>query len=271
MKKALVLGGDSRQLALCESLEENLVRVCHITSYEKLCGVDTGEFPVIILPVPTLKNGKSIVFSDSSELRLCDFISGLKSGQRVFGGTLPRQAVDSLNKQGAEYIDLLSDEDFLMTNAFFTAQGALCLLLESTDEYIVGKRLLITGFGRVASTLARLLSAVGCEVYISARNNSQLNVAAALGYKTVKPSLLEGSLMYFDYIFQTVPAPIFSEEAIKKIRGDCIFFELASFYGYQVRDALLAHNKRYVNASALPGRYLAKSAGRLMAECILKE
>ena len=130
------------------------------------------------------------------------------------------------------------------------------------------KKVLITGFGRVAEALALNLRAVGTDVYIIARNPKQLLKARCLGFKTVNFSALGGIVCMFDYIFNTVPHRVFSESDVFRIRDDALYFELASKpYGADRYD-FEKHKRKYIPGNALPGRFVPLSAAEIMADFI---
>ena len=133
----------------------------------------------------------------------------------------------------------------------------------------MGKSALIIGFGDVAQTLAEMLKNIGVSVFISARNSRKLSLALYSGYITVDMGEIAENIASFDYVFGTVPTNILSEEAIKNLNDNSLYFELAS-YPFNADKALFEkHCKNHINGSALPGRYLPLASGRLMAEYVL--
>ena len=130
------------------------------------------------MPIPLTKDGETL-YSECDELKikLSYLIDKLRDNQKIFGsGLMPYFKENGL--------DLMKDSVFKRANAMLTAQGALRLLLESTDDYIVSKKVLITGFGDVAENLGELLLRIGCEVNIKARSPKALLIAEMKGYGT---------------------------------------------------------------------------------------
>ena len=260
----LIIGGDIRQEKLKDILEMKGKEVYHIQYPADIKELDNAEkYSHIVLPVPLTKDGETL-YSNCDELKIkLSFLKDkLGNNQKIYGSSL----MAYFNENA---VDLMKDPLFKRANAMLTSQGALRLLLESTDDYIVTKKVLITGFGDVAETLADLLGRVGCRVYIKARSPEALLSAEMQGYGTSYLKYNDNSLGEYDYIFSTVPSEIFGERDILSIKDEGIFFELASYPFSAERDLFLKHNKRYILGSALPGKYLPTASAKLIADFIL--
>ena len=236
----LIIGGDIRQEKLKAILEMKGKEVYHILYPADIKELDNAErYSHIVLPVPLTKDGETL-YSECDELKikLSFLIDKLRDNQKIYGSGL----MPYFNENG---LDLMKDPLFKRANAVLTAQGALRLLLESTDDYIVPKKVLITGFGDVAETLADLLKRVGLRVCIKARSHKALLSAEMQGYGTSYLKYNENSLGEYDYIFSTVPAEIFGERDILSMKDEAIFFELASYpYGAD-RNLFIKYDKKY--------------------------
>ncbi len=268
MEKFIIIGGDKRMESLYSLL---LKKGKSVKLMSEPDSEDIASYTHIILPVPISKDKKR-VFSNKAgfDMSLGCIAEKLSSGQTVFGGGFTEALRKSLEEKGVICFDFMKQESFVTANAYLTAQGTLRLLLESTDEYIMGKKMLIIGFGRVSKALAALLKAIGTDVYIAARNPLQLEAAEYCAYKTLSLNDINGCLSDFSYIFGTVPSNILTEADIKLIGENCIYFELASAPFTADRNIFERYGKRYVFGGALPGKYLPGASGRLLCEYILR-
>ena len=260
----LIIGGDKRQEYLKNILSEKFQVVHHIMYPADMCELDNiGKYSNVILPVPTSKD-KEIVFSRNKDLKipLSDIYENLTEKQRVFGCTLPTE-------YNFRTYDFMKDKTFKLANARLTAQGTLRLLLENTEDYLPLKKALILGFGDVAETLAEILSKLGLEVYIAARNKNQLLKASFCGYKTIKLSSAGSCIFIFDYIFGTIPANILKSENVKSMKESAVYFELASSPFTVDSEHFTIHGKKHIYGSALPGRFLPLASAELIADFIL--
>lgn len=264
----LIIGGDKRMKVFADSFDVDGVKVCHIDNAEKLKTFrDYEEYTHIVLPLPSSKDGRTVFSSDDNfSLTFEKLTENLCERQIVFGGNLHGRLKALLDNKKIQYYDFMENEDFLVSNAFLTAQGALKLLLENTEDYLVHKKALIIGFGRVAVSLAALLCAVGTDIYIAARNAVQLENAEALGYKAINLSSIDEYIPLADFIFGSVPARVLSSETIALMRADAVYFELASAPFTADEYDFKLNGKKYVSGAALPGRYLPVASGRLIAD-----
>ena len=130
----------------------------------------------------------------------------------------------------------------------------------------------VTGFGRVAKALCRLLVAMGAQVTVGARKKSALQEAAMLGCRThllcgkdSVASLCQGKAA----VFNTVPHWIFDAAALSQIPRDVLLIDLASAPGGFDAEAARALGIPVIWALSLPGKYAPVSAGEIIAETVL--
>ncbi len=260
----LIIGGDKRQEYLKNILREKFQVVRHIMYPADICELDNpARYSHIILPIPTSKDKETVFCCNRNvKIRLSDIYGKLTEKQKVYGCSLPDDG-------SFLTFDLMKDETFKFANACLTAQGAIRLLLENTEDYISLKKALILGFGDVARTLAEMLSKLGLEVYIAARNKNQLLKASFCGYKTLKLSSVGSCIHIFDYIFGTIPENVVKSDDIKSIKESAVYFELASYPFTANKENFALHNKKHIDGSALPGRFSPLASAKLIADFIL--
>ena len=267
----LIVGGDKRMQMLGAILT---VRGHYCIRENKDCNIALSlidKAKVVVLPLPVTKDGVNI-FSDNIDFKLSlkDVFPALKPGQLVVSGGIGAKFSEKSESNGVRFFNLSDCEAFTVYNAYLTAQGALRLLLDNTQSYINGKIVLITGFGRVAKALCSVLKGLNMRICVAARNNVQLCEAKCLGYNALDINEISEEIYLFDYIFNTVPHQIFSRQIIKGIKKECIYFELASRPFGASEDDFTAENKKYILASALPGKYTAYSAAEKIADYVEK-
>ncbi|MGN1442787.1 MAG: dipicolinate synthase subunit DpsA [Acutalibacteraceae bacterium] len=271
MMRILILGGDERQRKLKTLFESDQNDVQYITEPDQvnLLGSALLKAQAVILPLPVSRDGR-LVYSDKSELNipLEKVIDGLDESKRLFAGIIRDNLKEKLVERNIPYFDYYTDEAFKSRNAFLTAQCALRLMLSNTDEYVVGKRALVTGFGRVGKATSEMLERVGLDVYVAARNEEQKATAYALGYKVLDIYDMESVIRIFDFIFNTVPFHVFSEREVGLMKDIALYIELASKpYGARP-EHFKKHKKRLLPAPSLPGRYCSTSAAEAIYRSI---
>ena len=270
MKGMLILGGDERQQRLAELFEKENVRVYPAfdnAALEKLRPLSAYE--TIILPVPCSKDRKH-VFSKNGALSLSLDAVAAAAGNttRIIGGGFPDGFCAAAQDNKAQLFDLLGEKDFALFNAHLTAQGAVRLLLENTKQYVVSKRALVTGFGKIARPTALFLRSLGLDVYVAARRRENLTECGALGFKALDIGDVSSYVRIFDFVFNTVPARLFSKSDIHHMKDGAVYFELASSpYGADESD-FEASGASFVFGGGLPGRFCPESCAEKIKESV---
>lgn len=270
MNNIIIIGGDKRQIELNNILSDNGFNSRYINSTDNAVSEpEIHEGDIIILPVPVSKDKENIYSSDSNfNLKINDVLRKADDTNIIFAGGFSKAVKACLDEKNIPFFDYLDCDELVLYNAYLTGLGAVRLLLDKTSEDIRGKKALVTGFGRVAKFTAQALKDVGCDVYVTARKILQLTEAECIGYKTIEFEK-RGSFVYlFDYIFNSVPENIFSEDDVGHIKGK--YFELASSpYGVN-KEFFINDENYYYDGGSLPGRYLSRSAAEKLAEITLE-
>lgn len=270
MNNIIIIGGDKRQSELNRILsDEGMSCIYFNSSDDDLSSIELHRDDIVILPVPVSKDKETVYSSVKGfNVKLNDIISRLSCTNTVFAGGFSNAVKAYLKEKNVNYFDYLDSEELTVYNAYLTGLGAVRLLFRGTDEDVTDKKVLITGFGRVAEFTAGALRNAGCDVYITARKKLQLIRAECSGYRVIDFEKRSAFLYLFDYIFNSVPCNIFSEEDISRYKGK--YFELASF-PYGVNKEWFCHRKSdYYDGGSLPGRYLSRSAAEKLAEITLE-
>ncbi len=273
----LVVGGDLRQIYLAGKLAENHKVFISATDRTMLDGGKaeyindihgiTADFAV--LPVPASNDGVTVNCPlGGREVPLSEVAECVKAGGIVFGGKINTSAGIILSEKGAKTEDYLRREELSVLNAEATAEGALQLAMEETATTIFGRKILITGFGRIAKSLARILVAIGAEVTIAARKKSDIAWAGIYGCKGVHISRLADAVTDKDIIFNTIPTVIIGEEILSEIGKSCLVIDLASKPGGVDFAAAGRLGVRTVWALSLPGKIAPVTSGEIIADTI---
>lgn len=171
----------------------------------------------------------------------------------VIGGKLDHPALQSYRR-----MDLLKEESYLARNAAITADCAIKVMAPKIDFVFQDCPVLILGWGRIGKCLAQMLRALGCRVTVAARKEADRAMLDALGYGAADFLQVPILLPNVRIVFNTVPKKILDIP----VPGHCIGVELSSADGI--------YGNHLVIARGLPGKYAPESAGKLMAETILR-
>lgn len=248
MERWLVIGTDARMKQLAKRLmNENRTVYYKCTSKwtTELNHVLLDYFPEkIILPIQPLQIH-------------VEQLQGIQQA-KFFAGKLTEEWQQLLPMQPAYY---LQDETFIWRNAALTAEAMLAHLYKGNIA-VQNKKVLITGFGRVAKMLANLLARLHVHVNIAVRSEVQLAEALAHGYCA---SFLDEHInVEADYCINTIPAKWL--DATYKALISMPVYDLASEPGC-LGDVTLAD---YEFLPALPGKYFPREAAELLYTTILQ-
>ena len=285
--KFAVLGGDTRQIAVANRFCEEGLRVhvfglpqkelfpqiVHFSDWrEAICGVDA-----VVLPLPASPDGKHLnqpLCNEQEAPLLADVFDLLAKDVKIFGGRFSPAVKSLAEERKKTVIDYFNSEDLQEKNALPTAEGAVAILMREIPRTVSGLSVGVTGYGRVAKALIRLLLAMGADVTVTARKQGDIERAAKQGCKTV---LLDGkhALTRFAQqkavIFNTVPYWLFSEDVLATMSQATQIIDLASAPGGVDANAADLHGIKVIWALSLPGKYAPVTAGELIADTVLSQ
>lgn len=276
MRNIVIVGGDKRQKYLKSYLCKQGYNVDSYGLFDwdddtdKLKSMIKND-SVVILPLPTTKNDKTILMPFSKrEISIERVVSFLGSSNLVYGGIIKGELKKQLNDKSIPFIDYY-DDDLIEKNAILTAFGALKIILEHIDFALPQGKYAVTGYGRVAKETARLLTSLSCDVTVFARNENQRRTAIGNGCKAEALSLLSDYIKEYDIIINTIPSQIIDDTTLKSIRRDSKVIELASApFGLDFNKAR-EYGTDVIKASGLPGKYTPKTAGEIIGKRIQRE
>ena len=278
VRQIAICGGDQRQQFLAEALRRDGFSVwawglSGLPLAESIRQVPLEELfwrcDCFILPLPATVDGETL-FAPHSEtvLSVKNGLAKQLTGKTVFVGLPERLVKADPAWADVDCRDYSKQESFAVRNAFPTAEGALAIAIQESDRTIRGARCLVTGFGRIGQVLSRMLRDLGADVTVAARRTESLTWAECLGYHPVSPEMLARDLNY-DFIFNTIPAMVFSETLLRQMPSRCVAVELASApWGFDFA-AGKRLSKTIIKAPALPGRFSPRTAGEIIKDTIL--
>ena len=254
--KILVIGGDSRMKYTAEELDAAEVVEIYNPS-------TNGTFDIIVLPMPLTRDGETI-FAPLTEIPLRFDIIGrfAKEGAVIFAGGKCERLTEICTEHGFTLVNYMKNEPLTLRNAALTAEAAVCLLSNSTERALIGSRILITGYGRIASMLAERLRAFGAAVTVAARRAEQRIQAELNGFTAIPVDKIPEVIAEFDFIVNTVPAAVFDADSFAKMHG--VFLELATL----PNDPPDNPEIKYIHGGGLPGKHYPQTAGKYIAQTV---
>lgn len=172
------------------------------------------------------------------------------------------------NKEYSSNPDVLNyfyDEEFLVKNAFLTAECAVGLAIVNSEVALANSKVLILGCGRIAKGLLKYLPSFTGRITVCARNETARGEAQCAGAEACSFEHLT-NLAEFDFIFNTVPFPVLTKNELAQLKKDCVLIELASLPGGIDKHYAELCGLNYIAGGRLPARYAPKKAGVLVAK-----
>lgn len=226
----------------------------------------------VILPYPLSPDGMYLsALCDQCHINLRELFASAQAEnvKTVFAGAIKPEIYDMAKSFGLTLTDYANSEELLLKNALCTAEGALSIIMNELPTTVFGSRFTVIGYGRIGSMLARMLKALGAEVFCSARRAETRTLIELDGYKAVPITDLKDTLPFSDAVFNTVPSPILTKELLELISDECITVDLASSPGGVDFDMAEKLGKRVIWARSLPGRYSPKTAASIIKESLI--
>lgn len=252
--KILCIGGDARMLYTADFLSAERLFMGNFPE-------PAGKFDGIVLPVPLSKDGESINAPlSNTSVTFSIILQYAEKNAVVFAGGTCEKLEMLCRENNFSLVNYFASERLALKNAALTAEAAACLLSQNGDEALLGAKILVTGYGRIAKFLAKYLKTFGGEVTIAARNPAVRAAAELEGYSAVDINGVSGS---FDYCANTVPAHVLPDTFFGKTGT---YMELATLDGEREKRLCSENGKKYIAAGGLPGKHFPKTAGKFIAE-----
>lgn len=279
IQRILVCGGDTRQLYAADALIkkdfhvtvagfEQSGRARQFENVPELTSAVAG-CDAVVLPLPVTRDGTHVNTPLSErEIELDALLAALRPGQTVFGGVMSAELEEKLRAKGVRVIDYYAREELITANAVPTAEGTLKVIIESTPGMVQWSHAAVTGFGRTAKALVRVLTAVGANVTVFARRSTAWAQAQAWGCAACPFQNLPALAGTFDFIVNTVPARVIDEPVLRRMQPDCPVIDIASPPGGVELEAAKKCGIRVIPALSLPGKYAPRTAGEIIADTI---
>lgn len=276
-KTVSVIGGDLRQLTLakllvCSGFDVKLFGWC-----DEMCAgfpvcesvVEAVNADILIFPMPMcIGSFVSAPFSDR-EILLEDILCNLSYKSTILGGKIPKSTEERLKRRKIKYADYLKREELAIKNAVSTAEGAVEIAMHETPITIHNSKCLVTGYGRIAKILSRMLKALGARVTVAARRTEVRAEAEADGFFACDTKNLKTVCDDCNLIFNTVPALLFDEEVLNTIDEKTVLIDLASKPGGVDFDKAKKKSLNVIWALSLPGKVAPVTSGEIIFETVM--
>lgn len=276
-KQYAVIGGDLRQAYIANRLAESGKQV-HALLLDENTVLKPGLHSTlaclsgceaVILPMPLSQDDETIHAPFSkTKLTIEELFAYLPPNVMLFAGRVTPKVKAIAAKHHLCIHDYLQREELAVKNAGITAESAIALAINETPISLIGAHILVTGYGRISKALLQRLPAMGAQVTIAARSCADRAEIVSRGATACTMHRLAEEAEKADIIFNTVPAPLFTEAVLTKVKKDALLIDLASKPGGVAFDVAGTLGVRTIWALSLPGKSAPYSAGDIIIETI---
>ncbi|MCQ4922771.1 dipicolinate synthase subunit DpsA [Tissierella carlieri] len=273
-----VLGGDERSIKLAkllrkdghniklfgfDRLENNTLEIS-----EKL-DLAIKESNIVIGPLPC-SNDNTLLNTPlySEKIIIEEIFKNMTSNQLFIAGKISNEISSIASFYNINTIDLLRREEMAVLNAIPTAEGAIQVAMEELDITIHGANTMVLGFGRIGKVLANMLQGIGANVYVEARNYTDLAWISSYGYIPLHLNEVGAYIHEMDVIFNTIPSMVLNEAKLLKLRKESLIVDLASIPGGVDFEKSKELGIKTVWALGLPGKVAPMTAAKIMKDTI---
>ena len=217
---------------------------------------------IFLLPIPTSRDGVTVGATGKTPEEL---FQKIPYGAVVAGYEIPMPFKEYFSSFGASVADVSFDERFTEENAKLTAEAAVGKILTehgcAPSDLSVG----IVGYGRIGKHLTSILAFLGASLTVLTTRREVAEELCMAGISGAFVSFGEDvtyALSSLDILINTAPARLIDERAAEVLLNTEVI-ELASGDN-------LPRGLKFTRLSALPAKTYPKSAGRVLADSVVR-
>ncbi len=277
--KFTVIGGDIRSIKLANLIAQEGYKVniygfsnaSFNTGLSESPDMNTavGEADIVIGPLPCSNDNETINAPfHQGKIYINEVFQIMKKNQIFIAGRVSGKVQHLAQIYNVNTIDILEREDMAILNAIPTAEGAIQIAMEEMPITLHDSTCVILGFGRIGKILAKMLCALGADVYVEARKFSDIAWIKSYGYKPVLLNNIDSIIPQADAIFNTIPSIVLDENKLKLVNKDCLIIDLASKPGGVDFDKAKEIGVKAIWALSLPGKVAPITAAKFIKETV---
>jgi len=224
----------------------------------------------IVGGIPLFKGNLLCSQHPLSDLLKVEFDALLQKEQRLFGGILPTEFVSRCKDRGIVCYDFMKYEPYVIRNAIATAEGSILEALQHKNTSIHGNKALVLGYGRCGRILAQKLKGLDAKVCVCSKSEEELAQAETYGMELLCLKELEEHISEYEYIYNTIPAVVLTQDVLRHVRKDALVIDIASAPGGVEDKAAKKFAVKVLYCYGLPGKYAPKTAAEGLAEYVIQ-
>jgi dipicolinate synthase subunit A len=218
---------------------------------------------IISCPIPGLGADDELYAKYTTEkLRLTtEVLGGAAHGAMLFTCYSTPRMDEWARATSVKIIPYGADDALSILHAVPTAEGAIRIAIENTDETLLGMDVLCIGLGRVGVSVAQAFEGMRSRVSVAARNPVQLARACAMNMIAIDLRNLKSQIGNFGLIVSSAASRVLEKDLLALTRPDVLIIDLCSPPGSVDFESAKALGRKTIWARALAGR-APRRAGR---------
>lgn len=212
---------------------------------------------VLVLPMSGIKDDYSMTIKNVPVKLASNFFDMLKED----GIIITAQINEILKKLDKKIIDLNDHDYFSLSNARFTAEGVLFLLLDNTKKSLLDLEIDLIGYGQCGRIIYSMLKGLGCKVRVI-RRKTEVNhpdFITVEEYHYLKPK---------EIIINASRTNEILDSMIRKM-DETLVINLVSEHRFNEL-LMKTRNSRVLHAGPLPAMMTPYSSAYLLKETLLE-
>ncbi|WP_096189073.1 dipicolinic acid synthetase subunit A [Evansella halocellulosilytica] len=277
----VIVGGDARQLEVIRKLSEQDAKITLIgfdqlddgfagANKHTFLSVDPKSVHAIVLPVSGANQEGEIesIFTGEKLMLNEKWVNETPEETVIYSGIANHYLKKLSEQSGHTLVELFDRDDVAIYNSVPTAEGTVMMVIQHTDMTIHDSNVLVTGFGRVGTTVARTFQNLGAHVSVAANEPELQARAFEMGFTSFGLEKLKGHVQDMDVVINTIPALILKGEILSKMHPHTLVVDLASKPGGTDFRYAEKRGIKALLAPGLPGIVAPKTAGQIIANVL---
>lgn len=280
-KRIALIGGDKRYLQAIHHLANKNATIYldgfrevnfeHSNVHQKnIDHIDFSQIDNIVLPVLGMDDKGMVELSyPTGKAKLTEeMIQKTPEHCVIYTGTANNTLKNLATKCNRKLVVLFERDDMAIANSIPTAEATLQIAMENTDYTIHGANVLVTGFGRVGITTARLFHQIGAKVTVAARKQADFARIREMNMQPVSLGKLFDVVKNTNICINTIPHLVITKEIINGMNKNTLIIDVASKPGGVDFNAAKSAGINTLHALGLPGKFAPKTAGNIIGHTI---
>ena len=207
---------------------------------------------IISCPIPGLGADDELYAKFTSEkLRLTtEVLKGAAAGAMLLTCYSTPRMDEWAKATSVEIIPYGDDDALAILHAVPTAEGAIRIAIENTDDTLLGMNVLCLGLGRVGISVAQAFESMKSRVSLAARNPAQLARAWAMNAIPIELRDLKSHIGNFGLIVSSTSGRVLDKDLLALTRPDVVIIDLCSPPGSVDFEAAKALGRKAIWAQA---------------------